>query len=290
MCIMVDKGTRVLVQGISGSAGAFHARQMIEYGTQVVAGVSPGLGGQKLDDRVPIFDTVERAVRATGANASVVFVPPQFAADSLLEAADAEVPLVICITEGIPVGEMLKAKALIAATSHTRLLGPNCPGIISPSARCKLGIMPGHIHRPGRIGIVSRNSALTYEAVFQLGRLGLGESTVVGLGGDPVTGTSFIDVLKMFDADPDTDAVIMIGEAAGKAEEEAAVFAAGGFHKPLTAFIADAPSHAHGEGGPSLAAEKIKAMEAAGIVMAPSVADLGSALQRAVERGLPSRR
>jgi succinyl-CoA synthetase alpha subunit len=288
MCIMVDKSTRVLVQGITGAAGSFHARKMIQYGTQVVAGVSPGHGGEKLE-RVPIFDTVERAVSATGANASVVFVPPPFATDALLEAAGAELPLVICISDGIGASDLAKAKSVFSSTS-TRLLGPNCHGVISPGGRCKIGVMPGHIHRPGRIGIVSRCSALTDQAVSQLTRLGLGQSTVVGIGTAPITGTTFIDVLKMFDADSETDAVLMIGGPSGRAEEEAAEFVAHGYAKPVAGFIAPPPMARLMsllparwlDSGEALGARgKIDAMKAAGIVMARSLSELGIALEQA---------
>jgi succinyl-CoA synthetase alpha subunit len=292
MSILVGKDTRLIVQGITGSAGSFHAKQCLEYGTNIVAGVTPGKGGQSFEGKVPIFDTVEQAVKATGANASVVFVPPPFAADSIMEAADAKLPLVITITEGIPVNDMVKAKRYLEGRS-TRLIGPNCPGVITPGAKCKIGIMPGHIHRPGRIGVVSRSGTLTYEAVFQVTGLGMGQSTAVGIGGDPVNGTNFIDVLKLFNEDPETDAVIMIGEIGGSAEEEAAAWVKQYFKKPIAGFIAGASAppgkrmgHAGAiiSGGKGTATEKVKAMTEAGYVMAASPSELGSTLVEAMKR------
>jgi succinyl-CoA synthetase alpha subunit len=292
MSILVGSNTRLLVQGITGSAGSFHAKQCIEYGTNVVAGVTPGKGGQKFEGKVPIFDTVEQAVKATGANTSVIFVPPPFAADSIMECTDAKLELAICITEGIPVNDMVKAKRFMQGHS-TRLIGPNCPGVITPGAKCKIGIMPGHIHKPGRIGVVSRSGTLTYEAVFQLTNLGLGQSTAVGIGGDPVNGTNFIDVLSLFNNDSETDAVIMIGEIGGSAEEEAAAWVKQNFKKPIAGFIAGASAppgkrmgHAGAiiSGGKGTATEKVKAMSEAGYVMAASPSELGSTLVEAMKR------
>ncbi len=293
MSILVGKDTKVVVQGITGSAGSFHAKQCLEYGTQIVAGVTPGKGGQMFEGKIPIFDTVAQAVKATGCNTSVIFVPPPFAADSILEAVDAELRLAITITEGIPVNDMVKVKRVLQSGVKTRLIGPNCPGVITPGAKCKIGIMPGHIHRPGRIGVVSKSGTLTYEAVFQVTNLGLGQSTAVGIGGDPVHGTNFIDVLELFNNDPETDAVIMIGEIGGSAEEEAAAWVKANMKKPMAGFIAgvSAPpgkrmGHAGAiiSGGKGTAAEKIKAMTAAGMLMAASPAELGTTLVEAAKR------
>ena len=287
MSIIVGKDTRVVVQGITGSAGSFHAKQCMEYGTQIVAGVTPGKGGQLFEGKVPIFDTVEQAVKQAGANTSVIFVPPPFAADSILEAVDAGIGTAITITEGIPVNDMIKVKRVLQG-SKTRLIGPNCPGVITPAAKCKIGIMPGHIHRPGRVGIVSKSGTLTYEAVFQVTNLGFGQSTAVGIGGDPVHGTNFIDVLDLFNKDEETVAVIMIGEIGGSAEEEAAAWVAKNMKKPMAGFIAgvSAPpgkrmGHAGAviSGGKGTADEKFAALEAAGVRTVRSLADIGAAVK-----------
>ena len=287
MAIWIHQNTRLVCQGITGSTGSFHSKQMLEYGTNLVSGVTPGKAGETFDGSVPIFNTMEAAVRETGANTSVVFVPPPFAADAIMEAADAGVKLVVAITEGLPVLGMVKVSTYLAGRD-VRLLGPNCPGIITPGA-CKIGIMPGHIHRPGRVGVVSRSGTLTYEAVGQLTALGIGQSTCVGIGGDPVNGTNFIDTLAAFEADPDTDAIIMIGEIGGSAEEQAAAYVAEKLTKPVVGFIAGAtapPGRRMGHagaivaGGKGTAAEKIRAFESHGIAVAPTPSDMGETLQR----------
>jgi succinyl-CoA synthetase alpha subunit len=286
MSILVNRSSRVVVQGITGGAGSFHTRQCIEYGTQIVAGVTPGRGGEKFEGQVPIFDTVTEAVQKTGADVSMIFVPPPGAADAILEAADAGCPLVICITEGIPVMDMVRVRRWLQGRS-TRLIGPNCPGIITPGA-CKIGIMPGHIHRPGHIGVVSRSGTLTYEAVGQLTALGIGQSTCIGIGGDPVAGLDFVEVLTLFNADPDTHGVIMIGEIGGQAEERGAAYIKASMKKPVAAFIAGAtapPGKRMGHagaiiaGGKGTAKEKRAALEAAGVKVAPTPAEMGSTLQ-----------
>jgi succinyl-CoA synthetase alpha subunit len=288
MAILVNKNTRVLTQGITGATGQFHTKACKEYGTQMVGGVTPGKGGTAYEG-IPIFETVERAAKETGANASVIYVPPPYAADAILEAADANIPLIICITEGVPVRDMIKVKRYLAGRS-SQLLGPNCPGTITPG-QCKIGIMPGHIHKPGTIGVVSRSGTLTYEAVDQLTRLGLGQSTCVGIGGDPVHGFEFVDVLKLFNDDAETEAVVMIGEIGGSAEEEAAAWIKANMGKPVAGFIAGqtAPpgkrmGHAGAiiSGGKGTAKEKVAAMKQAGIRMASSPATIGQTMQEAL--------
>jgi len=289
MSILVDKETRLVVQGITGKEGSFHARQCADYGTRVVAGVTPGKGGQKLDD-IPVFNTVAQAVQETGANTSLIFVPPAFAADAILEAAATGIKLAVCITEGIPVLDMVKVMAALQG-GKCRLIGPNCPGIISPG-KAKVGIMPGPIHREGPIGLVSRSGTLTYEAVHQLTKVGLGQSTCVGIGGDPLIGTNFIDALELFEADPQTKGVVLIGEIGGTAEEEAAAFIQKKVSKPVVAFIAGqtAPpgkrmGHAGAiiSGGSGKAADKIAALRAAGVAVAANVADLGETVKKVLK-------
>ena len=292
MSILVDKRTRALVQGLTGHEGSFHAQQMIDYGTKIVAGVTPGKGGTK-HLGVPVFNTVAEAVRETGANAALAFVPPPFAADAILEDIDAGVSFVTCIAEGIPVLDMVRVAAALK-NSKTRLLGPNCPGIISPG-QCKLGIMPGFIHKKGHVGVVSRSGTLTYEAVGQLSRLGIGQSTCVGIGGDPIIGTSFLDVIQMFNDDPDTHAIVMIGEIGGNAEEVAADFIKKNVKKPVVGFIAGqtAPpgrrmGHAGAiiSGGQGTAREKYAALRAAGIHTVQSPAEIGETMARVLGKSV----
>ena len=288
MAVLIDRNTRLLVQGLTGREGAFHARQAVEYGTNVVGGVTPGRGGT-VHEGLPVFDTVDAAVRETGADASVIFVPPPAAADAVMEAADAGVALAVCITEGIPTLDMMRALAFVEPR-RCRLIGPNCPGLISPG-RAKAGIIPGHICREGRVGIVSRSGTLTYEAIHQLTRLGLGQTTCIGIGGDPLIGTSFIDALGLFEGDPATDAVVLIGEIGGAAEEEAAAFIRDHVRKPVVGFIAGrtAPpgrriGHAGAiiAGGRGTAAEKMAALSSAGVSVVRSPADIGTAVAAAI--------
>ena len=289
MSILVNRDTRVITQGITGATGLFHTQQAIEYGTAMVGGVTPGKGGATVEG-VPVFNTVEQAVSATGANASVIYVPPAFAADSIMEAADAGVELVICITEGIPILDMVTAKRYLEGKG-TRLIGPNCPGVITPG-ECKIGIMPGYIHKRGHVGVVSRSGTLTYEAVYQLTVQGIGQSTAVGIGGDPVNGTNFVEVLRMFNEDPDTEAVIMIGEIGGSAEEDAAAYVKEHMKKPVAGFIAGSSAppgkrmgHAGAiiSGGKGTASEKIAAMQNAGIKVANTPSEMGATLVKMLE-------
>ena len=287
MSILVDSNTRLLVQGITGSSGAFHARGCMEYGTNVVAGVTPGKGGQLFDGKVPVFDTVYEARQQTGCNATMIFVPAPFAGDAILEAVDAGVELVVCITEGIPVMDMMRVRTALTG-KKSRLIGPNCPGIITPG-QCKIGIMPGYIHKPGKIGVISRSGTLTYEAVWQLTQRGFGQSTCIGIGGDPINGTSHLDAVKLFSEDPDTEALIIIGEIGGTAEEEAAVWIKEHYGKPVAAFIAGAtapPGRRMGHagaivsGGKGTAAGKIEALREGGIAIADTPATMGETLIR----------
>jgi succinyl-CoA synthetase alpha subunit len=285
MSVLIDESTRLIVQGFTGREGTFHAQQAIAYGTKVVGGVVPGKGGTTHLD-LPVFDTVARAAKETGANASVIFVPPPFAADAIMEAADAGLPLVVCITEGIPTLDMVKAWRFLQG-SRTRLIGPNCPGIISPG-KCKIGIMPGSIHLPGHVGVISRSGTLTYEAVGQLSHLGIGQSTCIGIGGDPIIGTNFVDALELFNADPDTHAIVMIGEIGGNAEETAAAYVKANVKKPVVGFVAGRtapPGRRMGHagaivaGGSGKASDKIKAMQEAGITVCESPAEIGEKIK-----------
>jgi len=285
MSVLVDKNTRLIVQGFTGKEGTFHSQQAIAYGTNVVGGVVPGKGGTKHLD-LPVFNTVAEAVKETGANASVIFVPPPFAGDGIMEAADAGLALVVCITEGIPTLDMVKAWSSLQGKS-TRLVGPNCPGVISPG-KCKIGIMPGHIHKEGHVGVVSRSGTLTYEAVGQLTKLGIGQSTCIGIGGDPIIGTNFLDALQLFNADPDTHAIVMIGEIGGNAEETAAEYVKAHVKKPVVGFVAGQtapPGRRMGHagaiiaGGSGKASDKIRAMEEAGITVCSTPAEIGVKVQ-----------
>ena len=287
MSILADRNTRLLVQGITGREGSFHVKRCMEYGTNVVAGVTPGKGGQMFDGSIPVYNTVQQAVAETGANMSLLFVPPPFAADAILEAADAGIATIACITEGVPVADMVGVAHYIRRTKAT-LIGPNCPGLISPGERCKVGIMPGQIHLAGRIGVVSRSGTLTYEAVGQLTGLGIGQSTCVGIGGDPISGSSFLDVLAMFNDDPGTDGVVMIGEIGGTKEQEAAEYIKGEFDKPLAALIVGRsapPGRRMGHAGAiimgraALADEKIKALAVAGAATVPTPAHIGETVR-----------
>ena len=289
MSILVDENTRLVVQGITGSEGSFHTRQMIEYGTNVIAGVTPGKGGQKFDDKVPVFNTLDEAVRETGANASAIFVPPPFAADAIMESANAGIALVVCITEGIPTLDMVKVHAYLK-DRKTRLIGPNCPGVISPG-KCKIGIMPGFIHQPGKVGLISRSGTLTYEAVKQLSDLGIGQSTCIGIGGDPIIGTTFTDALKIFKDDTDTEAVVMIGEIGGTAEQEAAAYINENLDKPVVAYVAGRtapPGRRMGHAGAIIsgsegtATEKTEILRNAGVHVAETPAEIGATMQKAL--------
>ncbi len=292
MGILVDAGTRAIVQGITGREGSFHAAACMDYGTNIVAGVTPGRGGQLFQESVPVFDSVEGAVRETQPSASLIFVPPPFAAEAIVEAADAGIPLVICVTEGVPVTDMVRVKSYLER-KNTRLVGPNCPGIINPAARCKLGIMPGAIHQPGRAGVVSRSGTLTYEAVDQLSREGIGQSSCVGIGGDPIIGTSFVDALRLFNDDPDTDLVVLIGEIGGSLEQEAADYIRESFSKPVCALVVGAtapPGKRMGHAGAIItgssatAASKIESLRQAGATIIPSPADIGPTARSVIDQ------
>jgi succinyl-CoA synthetase alpha subunit len=287
MGILLSEDSRILVQGITGREGSFHARACIAYGTNVVAGVTPGKGGQLFEEEVPVFDSVEEAVKETGANVSLIFVPPPFAADAIAEAADSGVPLIACITEGIPVQDTMRVSRYLQ-NRPVRLIGPNCPGMINPVARCKVGIMPGAIHQPGRVGVVSRSGTLTYEAVHQLTSLGIGQSSCVGIGGDPIIGTSFVEVLQLFNDDPDTDLVVFIGEIGGTMEQEAAAYIKAEFTKPICALIVGAtapPGKRMGHAGAIITGEsaraeaKIQALRDANATIIPTPADIGATTQ-----------
>jgi succinyl-CoA synthetase alpha subunit len=291
MSVLVDKNTRLLVQGITGKSGAFHAKNCLEYGTNIVAGVTPARGGELWEGKVPVFDTVHEAVRETGCNATMIFVPPPFAADSIIEAVDAGVKLVVCITEGIPVLDMMRVRVAMQGRDSI-LIGPNCPGIITPG-QCKIGIMPGYIHKPGSIGVVSRSGTLTYEAVWQLSNLGLGQSTCIGIGGDPIHGMTHRQAIELFNADPHTEAIVMIGEIGGSEEEEAAAYIKEHVRKPVVGFIAGAtapPGRRMGHagaiisGGKGTAAQKIAALEAAGISVCKTMAEIGQTMKSRLGR------
>ncbi len=292
MAILVDKNTRLLVQGITGKAGGFHSRGCMEYGTNVVAGVTPARGGEMFEGKVPVFDTVAEARAATGCNATMIFVPPEFAADAILEAIDSGIELIVCITEGIPIHDMIRVKRLLGQFPKSRLVGPNCPGVITPGV-AKIGIMPGYIHKPGRVGVVSRSGTLTYEAVWQLSSRGYGQSTCIGIGGDPVNGTTHLDAVKLFNEDPGTDAILMIGEIGGSAEETAAAYVKEHVRKPVAAFIAGTtapPGRRMGHagaivmGGRGTAEAKIAALKDAGIAVAPSPAEMAETLIPLLEK------